>query len=78
MLLDQSVRPLQTTGQSGACFQPGLSRNSGVKSEVGASKLEESLEGGGSYPEERLEDLKSIGLGDPAQLIIAFHAECLP
>jgi hypothetical protein len=25
-----------------------------------------------------LEDLKSIGKGDPAQIIIAFNVECLP
>ena len=42
------------------------------------AKLEESLKEAGAKLKSGLEDLKSIGLGDPAQLIIAFDVECLP
>jgi hypothetical protein len=42
------------------------------------AKLEESLKEAGTKLKSGLEDLKSIGLGDPAQLIIAFDVECLP
>ena len=42
------------------------------------AKLEESLREAGAKLKSGLEDLKSMGLGDPAQLIIAFNVECLP
>ena len=42
------------------------------------AKLEESLKEARAKLKSGLEDLKSIGLGDPAQLIIAFDVECLP
>ena len=42
------------------------------------AKLEESLREAGAKLRSGLEDLKSMGLGDPAQLIIAFDVECLP
>ena len=42
------------------------------------AKLEESLKEVRAKLKSGLEDLKSIGLGDPAQLIIAFDVECLP
>ena len=41
------------------------------------AKLEESLSEAGAKLRSGLEDLKSMGLGDPAQLIIAFDVECL-
>jgi hypothetical protein len=42
------------------------------------SSLESSLKGAGDKVRSSLEDLKSIGKGDPAQIIIAFNVECLP
>jgi len=42
------------------------------------TKLEESLSEAGAKLKSGMEDLKSMGLGDPAQLIVAFDVECLP
>ena len=42
------------------------------------STLEGSLKGAGDKLKSGLEDLKSIGKADPAQIIIAFNVECLP
>jgi hypothetical protein len=42
------------------------------------SALEGSLREAGSKLKSGLEDLKSIGKADPAQIIIAFNVECLP
>ena len=42
------------------------------------SKLEESLREAGDKLRSGLDDLKSIGKGDPKQLIIAYNVECLP
>jgi hypothetical protein len=41
------------------------------------SALEGSLEGAATKVKSGFEDLKSIGKGDPAQVIIAFNVECL-
>jgi len=40
--------------------------------------LEGSLENAGAKLRSGLEDLKSIGKADPAQIIIAYNVECLP
>ena len=42
------------------------------------SKLEDSLKEAGAKLRSGLEDLKSIGKADPAQIIIAFNVECVP
>jgi hypothetical protein len=42
------------------------------------STLEGSLKEAGARLKSGLEDLKSIGKADPAQIIIAFNVECLP
>jgi hypothetical protein len=42
------------------------------------SKLEDSLKEAGDKYKSGLQDLKSIGKADPAQIIIAFNVECLP
>src|SRR6478736_8141709 len=42
------------------------------------STLEGSLKEAGAKLKSGLDDLKSIGKADPAQLIIAFNVECLP
>jgi hypothetical protein len=42
------------------------------------SKLEGSLKEAGAKLRSGLEDLKAIGTGDPAQIIIAYNVECLP
>ncbi|AWL96111.1 MULTISPECIES: hypothetical protein [Bradyrhizobium] len=40
--------------------------------------LEGSLSGAGAKLRIGLEDLKSLGKADPAQIIIAYNVECLP
>ncbi|MGM4962798.1 hypothetical protein AB7714_04790 [Tardiphaga sp. 1201_B9_N1_1] len=40
--------------------------------------LEGSLKEAGAKLKSGLEDLKSVGKADPAQIIIAFNVECLP
>jgi hypothetical protein len=42
------------------------------------SKLEGSLKDAGTKLKSGLEDLKSLGKADPAQIIIAYNVECLP
>ena len=42
------------------------------------SKLEGSLKEAGVRLRSGLEELKAIGSGDPAQIIIAYNVECLP
>ncbi len=42
------------------------------------STLEGSLKEAGSRMKSGLDDLKSLGKADPAQIIIAFNVECLP
>jgi hypothetical protein len=42
------------------------------------STLEGSLKEAGTKLKSGLEDLKTIGKADPAQIIIAFNVECLP
>jgi hypothetical protein len=42
------------------------------------SKLEDSLKEAGAKLITGLEHLKSVGLADPAEIIIAFNVECLP
>jgi hypothetical protein len=45
---------------------------------VAKSTLENSLKDAGAKLRSGLEDLKSTGKGDPAQIIIAYNVECLP
>jgi hypothetical protein len=40
--------------------------------------LEGSLRDAGAKLRGALEDLKSIGKGDPSQIIIAYNVECMP
>jgi hypothetical protein len=42
------------------------------------AKLEGSLKDAGERLKSGLEDLKSLGKADPAQIIIAYNVECLP
>ena len=42
------------------------------------SALEDSLRDAGARLKSGLEDLKSIGKADPAQVIVAYNVECLP
>jgi hypothetical protein len=42
------------------------------------SALESSLQEAGTKLRSSLEDLKSLGKADPAQVIIAYNVECLP
>ena len=45
---------------------------------VAKTTLEASLSEAGAKLKSGLEDLKSIGKADPAQIIIAYNVECLP
>ena len=45
---------------------------------VAKSTLEGSLKDAGDKLKSGLEDLKSLGKADPAQIIIAFNVECPP
>jgi hypothetical protein len=40
--------------------------------------LESSLKEAGARLRSAMEDLKSVGKADPAQIIIAYNVECLP
>jgi hypothetical protein len=42
------------------------------------SKLEDSFKEAGAKLKSGLEDLRSVGRADPAQIIIAYNVECLP
>jgi hypothetical protein len=42
------------------------------------AKLEGSLKEAGGKLRSGLEDLKSMGKADPAQIIVAYNVECLP
>jgi hypothetical protein len=42
------------------------------------ARLEGSLQDAGAKLKSGLDDLKTIGKADPAQLIIAYNVECLP
>jgi hypothetical protein len=42
------------------------------------SKMEDSLKDAGARLRSGLEDLKTLGKADPAQIIIAFNVECVP
>ena len=42
------------------------------------SKLEDSFKAAGAKLKSGLEDLRSVGKADPAQIIIAYNVECLP
>jgi hypothetical protein len=42
------------------------------------SKLEDSFKEAGAKLKSGLEDLRSVGKADPAQIIIAYNVECLP
>ena len=51
-----------------------------MKSDAGrpSRHFEGSLKEAGAKLKSGLEDLKSLGKADPAQIIIAFNVECLP
>jgi hypothetical protein len=42
------------------------------------SKLEESFKEAGAKLKSGLDDARSVGRADPAQIIIAYNVECLP
>lgn len=46
--------------------------------EAAKATLEASLKEAGARLKSGLEDLKSVGKADPAQIIIACNVECLP
>ena len=75
-----SVSPAATNDRAEWRLLPTVvSRNSQMKKDAAAkSKLEDSLKEAGDKLKSDLEDLKSIGKADPAQIIIAFNVECLP
>lgn len=52
--------------------------SSGERCRMAKSTLEGSLKDAGDKLKSGLEDLKSLGKADPAQIIIAYNVECLP
>ena len=75
----RSVRPLQMTERNGGSSRPWCFRSSNEeRCKAAKSTLEGSLKEAGAKLKSGLEDLKSIGKADPAQIIIAFNVECLP
>lgn len=49
-----------------------------ARCKVAKSTLESSLKEAGTKLRSGLEDLKSLGKADPAQIIIAYSVDCLP
>ena len=75
-----SVSPAATTtGRNGGSSRPVVFQEFSNEERCRAAKssLEGSLKEAGAKLKSGLEDLKSIGKGDPAQIIIAFNVECL-
>ena len=85
--MDTDVR-LLLFSQSGSHKQSGQWRllptvvlqefSSEERCNTAKSKLEGSLKEAGAKLRSGLEDLKSLGKADPAQIIIAFNVECVP
>ena len=76
----RSIRLLRTTGRSGGCLRPVVFKvfMSEERCKTARATLEDSLKDAGAKLRRGLEDLKTTGKADPAQLIIAYNVECLP
>jgi hypothetical protein len=76
-----SVSPAATNDKAKARLLPTSvfpEFSNGQRCRRAKSTLEVSLKEAGARFKSGLEDLKSIGKADPAQIIIAFNVECLP
>ena len=76
-----SVNPIATSDKADWRLLPNVvfqEFTSEERCRAAKSALEGSLKDAGAKLRSGLEDLKSIGKGDPSQLIIAYNVECLP
>lgn len=76
-----SVSPAATTDKADWRLMPAVvfqEFTSEERCRMAKTTLESSLKDAGTKLRSSMEDLKSIGKGDPSQLIIAYNVECLP
>lgn len=76
-----SVNPIATNDKAEWRLRPAVvfqEFTSEERCKAAKATLEGSLKEAGSKLRAGMEDLKAIGRGDPAQLIIAYNVECLP
>ena len=76
-----SVSPAATTDKADWRLLPTVvfqEFTSEERCRIAKATLESSLKDAGTKLRTSMEDLKSIGKGDPSQLIIAYNVECLP
>jgi len=76
-----SVNPVATNDKEEWRLRPTVvfqEFTSEVRCKTAKATLEASLKDAGSKLRAGMEDLKKLGKGDPAQLVIAYNVECLP
>jgi hypothetical protein len=75
-----SVSPAATSDRAEWRLQPAVvfqEFSNEERCRAAKSKLEDSLKEAGAKLKSGLEDLKSVGNADPAQIIIAYNVECV-
>ena len=76
-----SINPVATNDRDEWRLRPSVvfqEFTSEERCKAAKASLEGSLRDAGARLKSGLEDLKSTGKGDPAQVIIAYNVECLP
>ena len=76
-----SINPVATNDRDEWRLRPAVvfqEFTSEERCKAAKATLESSLKDAGARLKSGLEDLKSLGKGDPAQVIIAYNVECLP
>ena len=76
-----SVNPIATNDKEEWRLRPAVVFQEFTNEErckAAKAVLEASLKEAGTKLRAGLEDLKSTGKGDPAQIVIAYNVECLP
>lgn len=76
-----SVNPAATNDRAEWRLRPTVvfqEFSSEARCRVAKATLEGSLKEAGTKLKSGLEDLKSAGKADPAQIIVAYNVECLP
>ena len=79
-IFSYSVNPVATTDRSEWRLQPTVAFqefSSEKRCRVAKSRIDESLREAGSKLRSGLAELKKVGEGDPAQIVIAYNVECL-
>jgi hypothetical protein len=80
-IFSYSVSPAATNDRAEWRLQPNVvfqEFSNEERCKAAKSALEGTLKDAGARLRSGLEDLKTIGKADPAQLIIAYNVECLP